>query len=294
MLLTVAACAGSSFAEDLDASLAVQKKTAQHRVYSDRALLDNQKMEVPRTPSEEELALDKKLQAMEEKAARSASTMRSAVPAPITVERSVQQKNWLVPAQMENPSGPEMTNEAGEAWLLREIDRQKTLKEQEAAAAEKADLSDKLKRGKKQQPEGLPTLDRLKEYQLAPQKMSGEKNPDSSSYKMPLGGSTDPLAAVRPQKSEPPAAAPLFSPAAARTESGIIKNPFTPAASKPALNPYLGSTAPKVRSGVSSGLNQPETAPLPPLQAIRKASPINQADPFATDHMPQMKRNIWE
>jgi len=296
VLLTVtAACAASSFSKDLDAALEAQKKKAQRHVYSESARLDNQKLVVPREPTEEEKAIDKELQLMEARqAAQPASPMQS-MPMPVRPVQPAENKNWLTPAMMDDAAALSQTNDTENSWLVREMERQKELKELEAAKAKENDLVEKLLREKQQQTSS-PELEQLKKYQLAPQKLFGskEKDPDAPAYMTPRSGTPDPLVAVGlSPKKEKSAAPALFFPEAARLSASLDKDPLR-SAKNPALGSKPGSPVRPARSVFTPQQPESEPVPLTPLEMIRKASPINRPNPFADDHMPQMKTSIWE
>ena len=284
-------------AEDLDAALAAQKKKAQRRIYSERALLADQNLEVPRTQTEEERELDKKLREMDAKMdSKSGPKTLQMQPNPsTTVPRPVEDKNWLTPALMDNDTAMAQTNQAEDAWLTRELDRQKELRAKEAAVKEN-ELVEKLLREKTQPPSSSPEQERLKKYQLAPPKIFGskDKDADAPAYLTPKSGMPDPLAAIRPSpKKELPAPPPPFSPEAARISSTLNKDPLKSTRS-PLLSPTSGSPSRKPVSVFSPGRNTPEPVPLTPLEMIKKSSPINRANPFEDDHMPEMKTSIWQ
>jgi len=283
-------------AEDLDAALAAQKKKAERRIYSDSALIENRNLEVPRTQTEEELALDKKLREMDAKADSKASSSAMMMPprAVVTVPQPVENKNWLLPASTDDSATIALTNQMEDAWLTRELDRQKELKSQESAAKENS-LVEKLLREKTQPQSRSPELDRLKQYQLPSPNLLGskEKTIDSPGYMTPRSGTPDPLAAIRPAPKKGPEAPPLFSPEAARISAALDKDPLRSTRSS-SLTPNLGAAAGKPSSGFSSGLDRPDVVPLTPIEMIKKSSPINRADPFAENHMQEFKSSIWD
>lgn len=278
-------------AEDLDAALAAQKNKAQRRVYSDSALIENRNLEVPRTSTEAEKAVDRKLREMDAKADSLATQPRMPVlsrttgPAPTSPEY----KNWLTPATMDDSAADALPDNKEEDWLLRELDRQKELKAQDALQKENAQI-EKLLREKTQTPSSSPQMDRLKQYQLTPPNILGNSDKDSAnpSYMTPQSGAPDPMINIRPasKQERAPVAPPLFSPQAARLSSTPDKD--TRNSSFRPLSPTRAS------SGFSSGLDQTEPVPLTPLERIKKSSPINRPDPFSDDYSPQIKRSIWD
>jgi hypothetical protein len=300
VLLTVTAvCASFSFAEDLDASLEAQKKKAQRRVYSERAVLADRNLTVPRTKSEEEQFADKKLREIEDTLNRKTADTRSPAmpPAPATVPRPVENKNWLTAAILD--SAQSQTNQVEDSWLALELERQKKLKGQQSDEKENEQV-EKLLREKTQPQFASPEQERLKQYQLAPQKLFGSMEKDkedrgASVYMVPKSATPDPMAAIRPApKKEKPDAPPLFSPQAARLAATPKIETQAPSVRGTSLNPIPGSSLQKKPSVFSYGRNEPKEVPLTPMQILRKSSPIYKADPFAEDHMPQIKTSIWE
>jgi hypothetical protein len=299
LLTATAAGAAFSFAGDLDASLEAQKKKAQRRVYSENAVLADQNLTVPRSQSEEEQFADKKLREIENALDRKpADTRRLAVtPANTPANRPVENKNWLTAAVLDGVQS--QTNQVADSWLDQERDRQKSLKEQQSVAKETEQV-EKLLREKMKPPVTSPEQERLKQYQLAPQKLFGsmEKEKDAqstSSYMVPKSSTPDPLATIRPasknDKQEPPR---LFSPQAARLTVTSKPGSPLPSAKGASINPHPGSPASKKPSVFSYGRNEPKEVPLTPMEMMRKSSPIYKDDPFAEDHMPHIKTSIWE
>lgn len=290
MLATVLASAGLPVAaENLDAALEAQKKKAERRIYSDSAVIENRNLEVPRTPTEEEQAVDKKLLEMDAKIVRSsASETRSVLPRPsAVVPKPAENRNWLTPALMDDATAITVTNETGDAWLVQEMERQQELKAQEAAIAKENKQVETLLREKNRPQSGFPELDRLKQYQLAPQKIISDKGQDSgtSLYMTPQRGAPDSLSGFRPTpKQGDSAASGIFSPKAVGIPAAQNK-PLFGSGQTPSFSPP---------SGFSSGLKPSAPVSLTPLEIIRESSPIYQTDPFADDHMPKFKSSIWD
>lgn len=284
-------------AEDLDAALAAQKNKAPRRIYSEKVALEDHNLEVPRTETEEEQELDRKLREMDAKMdSQSAPSTMPVAPLPASaVPQTVENKNWLTPALLDNDETMAQTNQTEDAWLARELARRKELKSKESAAKE-TELAEKLLHEKTQLQSSSPEQDRLKQYQLAPPKLFGSKDKDADTpdYMTPKSGTPDPLAAIRlTPKKDPAAPPPLFSPEAARISAALNKDPLRSTRS-PLLNPTLGSPSRKPVSVFSPGRNTPELVPLTPLEMIKKSSPINRANPFEDNPMPEMKTSIWQ
>ena len=298
-LAVAAACVSFSFSENLDAALEAQKKKAQARVYSERAILTDHKLTVPRTPTEQERDLDKKLEEMEAKLDSLAPTSAQPMPSRPTAAkvRPEEKQNWLTPAVLDNDKSDAQTNETDNAWLIRELERQKEQKELEDAKKENEQI-EKLLRDKTQEQQKIsPELNQLKQYQLAPPKLFGSrdnnKDPDAPAYMTPRSGTPNPLGAVglAPKKDDPVTPSP-FSPAA-RISSTVDTDPLRSIKS-PAINPNLGLPMRQTRSTISPLREDAKPIPLTPLEMIRNSSPINRQDPFADDHMPRIKSSIWE
>lgn len=283
------------YAEDLDAALAEQKQKAQRRVYSSRAVLEEQDLQVPRDPTSEELELDRKLREMEaaldaEAEARGPGPVmqpRPAVQAVLPEERN----NWLTPAILDERAAMSVTNDAEDSWVAEELLRQREQRALlEAAEQERARTDRVLLEQIPQQ--SAPGLDRIRDYQPVPQGAPGSPSPAAASYMTPQSGIPDPLAAIRPGvKNEAPV---LFSPAAVRPSAAMEREPFEPAR-RPSFTPRLGSAAPQSRTEFSSEWNEPPAQqPLSPLESIRRSAPIHRDDPFSEDLMPQIKTSIWE
>lgn len=305
LLSATAAITASSFAEDLDSALEAQKKKARHRTYSDHVLIDDQKIAVPHTQTEKEKDLDDKLRDLDAKMdARPTPAMQPGPaqqqPASATAQ-PLENQNWLAAAIKDNGAATALTNEAENAWVAQEMERRQGLKAEEAALAKENEKAKKILSEKPKHQSSYTELDRLKQYQIDPQKTIGgigkDKDPDAPSYMTPRSEQLDPLVAIRlTPKKEIPVAPPLFSPEAARI-SALKKDPLrstkSPALS-PGLNPYLNSPSSPAQSDFSLNPKASKPAPLTPMQIIRKSSPINRPDPFAEDNMPKIKKSIWE
>ncbi len=300
-LALAAVLSGTGFpvaAEDLDAALAAQKKKVQRQIYSESALLEDRNLTVPKTQSEEERLLDKKLQEMDARAATDASEQnltRLSSPAQLP-SLPVENKNWLTPALLDEAAAMSTPDSKEDDWLAKEKERQKSLKDQESTRKEN-ELVDKLLREQTQPTTHVTSeMERLKKYQIGPQNLNADKDQGSAASvsKLPQSQRVDPLAAVRlTPKKQTPAAPAIFSPEAARLSSALDKDPLQ-ATRSPLLNSSLGTPSRKSPSVFSSGLNAPEAPPLTPLKMLLKSSPINKQNPFEEDRMPQIKRSIWE
>ena len=288
-LLSALVFSGPAAADDLDAALEAQKKKSQRRIYSEQVQFAPLDLTVPQEKSAEELALDKKLREMDEQAdaaGRAPNLMHTVPAAPVLTARPAQTENWLTPAMLDEAATVELPTEE-ESWLTAEANRQKARKEQEMLLLEK-NKAEQLSREKAQQQQQsiLPELDRLKAYQQPLQAGIPSDGisplPQTPAYSLPGSSIRPAQPEVSGKPSRFPAASPAFSPLAGNS---------------PALNPdplqqRTYNSPFKLSSGLSSEPQEP--AVLSPLQMIRKSSPINRADPFADDYMPQFKNSIWE
>ena len=273
-------------ADDLDAALEAQKKKVQRQIYSESAQLDDQNLTVPRTQTEEERLLDRKLREIEARASVTVSPQTQSgafIPQRDPVAPSGNQ-NWLTPAVLDEAAAMSLTGSTKEDWLARELDRQKEIKSQESLKKENQ-LVEKLLKEQSPMRASSPETERLKQYQLTRPDFDSSGPSSGSAYISPQTGRPDPMAAVRPvPKKEPPSAPALFSPEAARISSS----------SKPVSSSLISPIQNPAASEFSAGRNSSEPVQLTPLQIIKKSAPINKANPFADDHMPQIKSSIWD
>jgi hypothetical protein len=263
-------------AEDLDAALEAQKQKAKRRVYSESAIIEDQNLTVPTTPTEQDKELEKKLRAMEEEANRpSAPPMLTPAPAARPVTPA---KNWLTPAILSpeqdpaNSSDPSQEND----WLSKEVERQQR-KDSGTAKESEDELVNRL----------------LREKNNPKSPLSEPKKPERSSP------ATTGLPTV---PSSRPSGSPGLPTIPARTEQPTL-SPFSPV--KPSTvndNPFRAPSArdkSKEKSqtpDISSGLGEaePETGSTSPIDLLRKSSPINRKDPFAADPIQGFKSSIWD
>ncbi len=275
-------------ADDLDAALEAQKQKVSHRIYSEKAKLASPNLTVPRTETEEERLLDKKLREMDAKMdIRPAPTFVPTTTRPIAVTpRPTEDKNWLTAAVLDDLESPAITKEADDSWLFREMDRQKTANDQ-AELLKEDQMVNRLMKQRTDLQISSPDVNRLKQYQLAPPKLFGSKYQDSPAYLTPQRNVPNTLSSMRQTTTkESTDAPPPFSPAAARLATMPDPN----------LNGSALSGVPAHQSSsvFSYGRNNPKPTPMAPLEKIRSSSPINRPDPFTDDHMPTFKSSIWE
>ncbi|MDD3276304.1 MAG: hypothetical protein PHP93_04555 [Kiritimatiellales bacterium] len=282
LVITLAASSVPVAAEDLDAALAAQKKKAQHRIYSERAVLESRNLTVPQAETKEERSLNKKIREIDARADAIGPSPQALVarPIPALPSRTEENANWLTPAVLDSSVSAEIPVDK-DNWLANEIERQKTLKEQVTV--------DKLLDEKKQQQSTLLELDRGKQHQL-PQQNSGAANPSPAAplYILPESNvsRTPPPSFLTTSKRES-VSPPLFS-------FQTAGNSSTPNQDSVQKDTWPGSPFFKPSSGLTSESKPEESAKLSPLQMIKKSSPIHKADPFAEDNMPQFKSSIWD
>jgi len=282
--------------EDLDAALEAQKKKASRRVYSERALIDNRNIVIPKTQSEEEKALDRELEKLENQLsgrlapASGVGVPRVAVPVPVKTE------NWLTPTLLDSENTDDLSSEKNESgWIGQELERQRAIQQEKKALAEEEALVNKMLREDSRQ-KSLMESSSFKPYEptLRSTITPGVAQP-ASTY-----SSFNPLGTLRTKENKGPSSPPpLFSPTA-RSDSGIIKpsfsspssSSFSSSAQKPDWRPQLGSSTPGSISDFRSDWGV--SKPLPPLKRVRQSSPIHRKDPFADDFMPEIKTSIWD
>lgn len=292
--VTILLFAGATVvAEDLDTALEAQKQKAQRRVYSERAILEDQGLTVPKEASREELALDQKLQEMDAQQDSIGRASDSAVfnpRAPVVSARPIEEEqNWLTPAILDGSASLDVPS-GDTGWLANEVGRQTAEKEQ-AARVHEQKMVDRLVRKNMQEQNTLPRPDNLKQRQLTPQNASPLK--DSSpilpnlSFNLPGAAQSQP--AFYPKTERRVSSPPLFSPQAVRNASALDQEPLQQSNPSAYKSPFS-----KPSAGFSSGLNSPSEPELSPLEMIKKSSPINKANPFADDPMPQFKNSIWD
>ncbi len=282
----------SVVAEDLDAALEAQKKKAVRRVYSDTALIETRDFLIPKTQSEEEKALDRELERLENQLSIQVMPSREIVAPRARIPVPVKAENWLTPNQLD-PENPEdlSSEKAAPSWVDLELERQKEIQLQKKALAEEEALVNKMLRE-----------DSRKSYSTeTPQPKSYESmlrhtiTPGVSPL-APNSGLVDPLASLRPKEKAPSSSDSLFSPTA-RPNSGVIQKtsfPSSPRPQTPSWKPQFESTAPSTATDFTSdwGIKKPEA--LSPLKRVRQSSPIHRKDPFADDFMPEIKTSIWD
>jgi hypothetical protein len=280
-------------ADDLDTALEAQKKKLQRRVYSERAILDDQGLTVPKATSENELALDQKLREMD---AQADSIGRVSDPAAFNlrapaapVRPAAENQNWLTPALLDGSAALDMPSNDGD-WLANEVGRQTAEKEQ-AARIQEQDIVDRLVRKNMQEQSSFPEQDRLNPPQLMPQSTRPlkESSPILPNSSLTLPGTVRPQTAFSPKTKQPQSSPPLFSPQAAKNASAPTQDSLRQSRPSAYTSPFS-----KPSAGFSSGLNNSPEPALSPLQRIKQSSPINRADPFANDPMPQFKNSIWD
>jgi hypothetical protein len=277
--------------EDLDAALEAQKKKAQRRVYSERALIKNRNIVVPKTQSEEERALDRDLKKLENQLSSQlipASEVR--VPrrrAPVPVKT----KNWLTPTLLDSEKSDGLFSEKNApSWIDQELDRQKEIQMHKKELAEEEALVNKMLR-EDSRPKISTDRNLFKPYEpiLRNSLSPADPNP-ASTYSV-----FSPSKVILPKEKKSPSTASLFSPTA-RANSGVIKPAFSSPSSgqRPDWRPQFGSSVPKPASDFRSDWDDLKPKPLPPLKRARQSSPIYRKDPFSDDFIPEIKTSIWD
>ena len=280
----------------LDAALDALKKKPKRRVYSNKALLDHRDLLIPKTLSEEEKALDRDLERLENQLDRQIIPPQSVAAPRVFSPASVPPENWITPTLLNTENGDPLSSEKSEtSWIGQELARQKSIQLHEKGLAEEEALVNRLLREEsrnKTSTEKSP----IRAYE------SLLRNTISPSVIQPVskGIIPDPLGSLRPKEEKSPSGAnPLFSPTA-RRNSGVIQPSFSSfpssssSAQTPSWRPQFGSSAPKPASSFTSDWNVTKPTPLSPLKRVRQSLPIHQKDPFSDDFMPEIKTSVWD
>lgn len=296
MITAALAAAGVAvIADDLDAALEAQRKKAQHRIYSEPALLEDRNLTVPQAKTEEEQALDKKLREMDSRADAPSGSPDPSMLRPVAQTmpvRPTEPANWLTPAMLDDSAAVELPDNK-DGWLVDEMERQKEKKDL-AALVEEQKTADNLLHEKMQEQSTLSEINLLNQYQPAPRNIGSfnERVPSSSgsSFVVPESDVSFSQPSLLPESRKPPETPPLFSLQEARTSSPLSQDPLQQNKSTwSGPSPFSPSS-----SSFSPGREAPAPVTLSPLQRIKNSSPINKADPFADDPMPQFKNSIWD
>lgn len=283
-------------AEDLDAALAEQKKKAQRRVYSEYARIENRNLVVPAGQTEEEKLVDKKLREKEALAEqeRPSLTEQLATQAAYTRSRAQglsptsENTDWLTTAVWSEITAEAAPDVQEDSWLALEQARRQA---DESAKKEKSELE----RFVQEQPriETAPVDPLLKKYQTGVQTFSGNRDSSSRSSLYTLPGSTLSSGLSQDKKTVPTHS--RFSPQAVQPSSALQASPFQTSLNR--LNPPVQSQSPSANSlspNFTTASDPMQPVVLSPLQKIKQAAPIHQADPFSDSHMPKVKTSIWE
>ncbi len=277
--------------EDLDAALEAQKKKANRRVYSERALIENRNIVVPKTQSEEELALDRDLKKLENQLssqlvpASEVRAPRRRAPVPVKT------KNWLTPTLLDSEKSDGLSSEKNApSWIDQELDRQKAIQMQKKELAEEEALVNKMLR-EDSRPKISTDSTLFKPYEPMLRNSLSPVDPNpASTY-----SSFNPLGSIQPKEKKSSSTASLFSPTA-RANSGVIKPAFSSPTSgqRPDWRPQFGSSVPRAASDSRPDWDDLKPKPLTPLKRARQSSPIYRKDPFSDDFMPEIKTSIWD
>ena len=286
----------SGFAENLDDALNAKKKQARRHVYSERALIENRSIVIPKTLSEEEKVLDRDLERLESQLGRqiippqNAAAPRVFSPAPVTPE------NWLTPSLLDTEAGDPLSSEKSDpSWIDQELTRQKSIQLHEKELAEEEALVNKLLREESRNDYSIETSPAHAYESTFQSQITPGVTPSTSAY-----SPFNPLGTPESKRNiDSSRTLPLFSPTV-RSDSGIIKPSFSsalPSSSSPKLpgwRPQFGSSSQKSPSGFTSKWDAEKPKPLSPLRRVRQSSPIYRKDPFADDFMPEIKTSIWD
>jgi hypothetical protein len=282
-VLVAVLCGSVSAVDDLDAALAELKKKAQRRNYSRRAQLQEQGLTVPSDAAEKEQALDAQLQVMERKL-QAEAPIRPPRPRARPLPRQEEDQNWLTPALLDDDAAGMGQPEDKNAWISKELERQKNIHlEKDALAKEQAlidrRVSAELKRS------GTSTFNPASMYNRSLQDVVSGRPADrpqspAQNYNRPTAITENPFAMNRSTTQ------PLFSPTAGqksperRTAKG--NNQLFKIERKPLNTP----------SDFRSSWKQSSPEPKQPLKRLRKST--LDSDPFADDFAPRVNKSIWD
>jgi hypothetical protein len=271
----------SAEAESLDDALNKQKEKAKRRIFSQPANLADQNLAIPKAPTDEEMELDRKIEALERKldqqAAENPTRLRPPRPATMPVVPKDENSNWLTPALLDEDAALKTPDE--DSWMTQELERQKQkrLEQQERELLEQK-MSEGIRplRNKERNEFGFPERNR----------------PEPNIYKRPSYLSeretTTTTAPKKEKKTVLPKSSDMFSPTD-YTGSSIVEDPFS-APTQPTLRPE--QSRPKRSSTID--WETPSSQPRTPLNRVRESNPIHKRDPFSDDFMPDIKTSIWD
>lgn len=314
--LTLLAAAGIGPADDdLDQALKKQKDKTVRRVYSEQAELDDLNLTVPRTPSEEDLELDRKLTEIESKlnTAPSPTAMQAPPQRRVPAMRRTEDpdQNWLLPDALGDDESAELDNAPGQDnWIAQEIERQNELREQERALEEESRQIDRMVR------ENLPGTDtasrelqRLDAYTEQPDREQ-RSLPGIPTYQTPQFGRSSsapqpvspfalpgtqtgrdssqrsPSRPVSPFSIDSARSSSVFGSADETKSSSLFNSPFQPSSSDRQNAAFPNRTSGRDADAKSKSLT--------PLEQIRQSAPIHRDDPFSDNPSSRFKHSIWE
>jgi hypothetical protein len=281
----------------LDAKLNALKEKAQKRSRYARATLDDQRLVVPQDASDEEKALDKKIEAIEKELDQQPSMLQRQAPRPRPVVRPQDDSpaNWLTPALL-NPSSETdaSADEEGSSWITAELARQEDLRQEKMSQEEEQALVEQR------------VQNEMRRNMISPDTVANGYN--DSLQRIISGGSP----AAKALEEIP--GTPQFS--GTRSQS----RPQAPnrqrlSESSPSLFLFPGNqTAETTSKRSSSFLQRPEMNlelnrnsfstvsrprpneedPEPIRRRINPAARSRETNPFEEDWAPIMKKSIWD
>lgn len=295
ILLFATVCSGAlCFAEDdLDAALAAKKKAPVRRVYSERAVLDNLDIMLPKNTASRDKEVDELL---ERKESRDLLDRQKMTPAPAVQNARVpmqkpSNKNWLTPAMMEESSAPEGILEAEQSWVELEMERQQSIRDREAAAIEEEKLVDQMLKDRQRQSFAVPSSS-SNPYSRDLKKISQEPAFNSLNSRKVDDNPFNSIQSSRSTESRSSSSS-LFG--TGRKNSGVIQSTrstassFGTRASTPSTYQSQRTSSSLKTPSSSSALDWTanKTKTLTPLERVKQSSRINQRDPFVDDFSPR-------
>lgn len=286
---------------ELDALLNEQRRRAQRRVYSERAVLDRSQEQVVDTgPSREELEIEAKFRAAEaERDARSIDRPASPPPprpTPPALRRPDASRNWLTPAMLDEAAGLTKQEDPDDDPFAYPSSRPR---ERDQDLPSRFDSSEpvfqRMGHPVDPSPFGLESVRREAESLANTPTYSINALSPATRYGIPLVSAQRPEQATRISP---------FSPERTRsaTEPGV--SPFSPeavrsAAQPPARSPSFGvpsvsSASPFAPDESGRAMDTGSAPSQRPIDVLRRSTPIHQDDPFNPDRPARPYRGLWE
>lgn len=282
----------------LDAKLNALKEKAQKRARYEPATLDDQRLVVPKGASDEEKALDKKIEAMEKELDQQPSLLRRQAPRPRPVVRPQDESpvNWLTPSLLDPSLKTDASaDEEDTSWITAELARQEDFRQEKLSQEDEKALVEQRVQNEMRRRNMISPDTLANGYNDALQRIiSGDSPAAKAAEEIPgtarLPGTryeSRPQASNRQRLSESSPSLFLFpgnQPAetTSKRSSSFLQRPEI----NLELNRNSFSTVSRQRPD--------EKAPEPIRRRIGPTAPSRETNPFEEDWAPVMKRSIWD